>query len=195
MPAVAGEARRRGLAGLEFLEGIPGTVGGALRMNAGAHGSWMFQCVEQVRVCETDGSFRDLPAADLAAAYRGCAFLAGRIAVSAWFVAVDGAPAAIQERMEAFAARRRATQPREPSAGCIFKNPGATPAGRLVDELGLKGTACGGARVSPVHGNFIVNTGGATARDVLDLIACVQSRVAEQRGVCLETEVEIIGED
>jgi UDP-N-acetylenolpyruvoylglucosamine reductase len=195
LQAVAGEAKRRGLAGLEFLEGIPGTVGGALRMNAGAHGSWMFQCVERVRFCESDGTFRESPAADLAAAYRGCALLARRIAVEAVFRAAEGESGAILQRMAGFAARRRATQPREPSAGCIFKNPNGTPAGRLLDELGLKGTTFGGARVSDVHANFIVNTGDATARDVLALIEQLREQVADVKGFQLETEVEIIGED
>lgn len=195
LQAVAGEAKRLGLARLEFLEGIPGTVGGALRMNAGAHGSWVFGVVEQVRFCEADGTLRELPSASIPAVYRGCAFFAGRVAVAAVFAATAEAGQGIQRRMEEFAVRRRATQPREPSAGCIFKNPGPAPAGRLVDELGLKGTGVGGARVSGVHGNFIVNTGGATARDVLDLIEQVRGRVAARTGIQLETEVEIIGED
>lgn len=195
LQAVAGEAKRLGLGGLEFLEGIPGTVGGALRMNAGAHGSWAFQIVERVRFCEGDGAVGELPAADVPAAYRGCAFFATRVAVAAVFAGARETGADIQLRMEEFAARRRATQPREPSAGCIFKNPDSAHAGRLVDELGLKGEAVGAARVSEVHGNFIVNTGGATARDVLELIERVRERVATRTGIRLETEVEIIGED
>lgn len=194
LKAVAGLARREGLAGFEFLEGIPGSIGGALRMNAGAHGSWLFEITETVRFVEPSGLVRELPAAALQARYRSCDFLAGRVAVAATLKGEPALPETIRERMEANARHRRATQPREPSAGCIFKNPAALPAGRLIEELGLKGAANGRARVSELHGNFIVNTGGASARDVLGLIDRVRSQAAA-RGIALETEVEIIGED
>lgn len=194
LKAVAGSARKEGLAGLEFLEGIPGSVGGALRMNAGAHGSWMFEVTESVRFVEPSGAVLEAAAGDLQARYRSCDFLAGRVAVAAVLAGRPAAPEAIRERMEANARQRRASQPRAPSAGCIFKNPPSVPAGRLIEELGLKGTQIGCARVSEIHGNFIVNTGGATAADVLRLVEHVRTR-AGGAGITLETEVEIIGED
>jgi UDP-N-acetylenolpyruvoylglucosamine reductase len=192
---VAVAAKRQGLGGLEFLEGIPGSVGGALRMNAGAMGGATFDAIESVRLMALDGSVREWAPAEMAVAYRGCATLKDHIALAAVF---KGAPAPrpeIQKRMQAFSEKRWASQPAAPSAGCIFRNPAAIPAGRLVDELGLKGTRVGGAVVSAEHGNFIVNEGAATARDVLELIAILQRRAKDERGIDLQTEVEIIGEE
>ncbi|MBK9139763.1 MAG: UDP-N-acetylmuramate dehydrogenase [Verrucomicrobia bacterium] len=192
---LANEARRRGLAGFEFMQGIPGSVGGALRMNAGAHGGWTFDAVRRVRVMDERGRIAELPAADVPAHYRGCPLLRHNLALAAIFEGQPDDEAAIRARMDAANARRWASQPPQPSAGCIFKNPDVAPAGRLVDEAGLKGLRVGGAMVSDVHGNFIINTGGATARDVLELIACVRERVRNFHGVELATEVEIVGED
>lgn len=193
---LANEARRAGLAGLEFLEGIPGSVGGALRMNAGAMGGWTFDVVETLRYLDLDGAVREVPGGDAGAGYRECPLLRQRVALGAVFHGSPAVPAEIGERMRAAAARRWSTQPRQPSSGCTFKNPSRElPAGRLVDELGLKGTRVGDAMVSPVHGNFFVNCGQATARDVLELIEVVRRRALEARGVALETEVEIVGED
>jgi UDP-N-acetylenolpyruvoylglucosamine reductase len=192
---VAAEARRRGLGGLEFLEGIPGSVGGALRMNAGAHRAWIFDRVERVRFMTPAGEVAERPVAEVPALYRGCPLFRTHIALAAVLNGVPGPEAAIRARMEELARWRRETQPREPSAGCIFKNPTAIPAGRLIDELGLKGARLGGAMVSEVHANFMVNTGGATARDFLALIERVRQRARTERGIELETEVEIVGED
>jgi len=192
---VAVEAKRHCLGGLEFLEGIPGSVGGALRMNAGAMGGATFDAVESVRLMAFDGSVRDWTPAEMAVAYRGCATLKDHIALAAVF---KGAPAPrpeIEKRLQAFSEKRWAGQPAAPSAGCMFKNPAAIPAGKLIDELGLKGMRVGGAMVSVEHGNFIVNDGAATARDVLALIAMVQRRAKDERGIDLQTEVEIIGEE
>jgi UDP-N-acetylmuramate--L-alanine ligase/UDP-N-acetylenolpyruvoylglucosamine reductase len=194
LKAVAVEARRRGLAGLEFLEGIPGTVGGALRMNAGAMGSWMFEVVESLRFMGPDGSVEERGAGDVAHSYRQCPLLRDHVALSA---VLSGEPASkelIEERLQQFNRKRWESQPAAPSAGCIFKNPESVPAGRLIDELGLKGTCVGGARVSDVHGNFIVNEGSATAADVLRLIEMIQDAARRGRGIALETEVEILGE-
>ena len=194
LKAVAVEARRNGLAGLEFLEGIPGSVGGALRMNAGAMGRAMFDVVESVRLMSFDGKAQERPARGLAATYRNCQILRTHIALAAVFSGQSGPRELIEQRMTEYSRKRWKTQPAALSAGCIFKNPPAIPAGKLIDELGLKGTRVGGAVVSTEHGNFIVNTGAATARDILDLIEIIRQRVRANRGIELETEVEIVGE-
>jgi UDP-N-acetylenolpyruvoylglucosamine reductase len=194
LKAVAIEARKHGLSGLEFLEGIPGSVGGALRMNAGAMGSWTFEVVEAVRFMEAAGLVHQRPAGELNPQYRSCAWFKDHIALAAIFKGQPAPREVIAERMKTFSQKRWDTQPPEPSAGCIFKNPTTIPAGKLIDELGLKGTRVGDAVVSRVHGNFIVNEGHATAKDVLDLIHIIQARAKSQRGIDLETEVEILGE-
>jgi UDP-N-acetylenolpyruvoylglucosamine reductase len=194
LKAVAIEAKRNGLAGLEFLEGIPGSVGGALRMNAGAMGGAMLDVVESVRLMSFDGVIRERAARELTAAYRSCPTLKGQIALSAVLRGQPGSRQAIEQRMNQYSRKRWQSQPAAPSAGCMFKNPGSIPAGKLIDELGLKGTRAGGAVVSAEHGNFIVNDGTATARDVLELIEIVRQRVRAERGIDLEPEVEIVGE-
>lgn len=194
LKTLAVEARRHGLAGLEFLEGIPGTLGGALRMNAGAMGSWLCDVLESVRVMDYSGQVRELPAGEVQFEYRGCPLFRDHIALSA---ALKGTPMPrelIEERLNAFNQRRWETQPAAPSAGCIFKNPREVPAGKLIDELGLKGRRVGGAAVSAVHANFIVNEGDASAADVLRLIELIKQEVRTARGIELETEVEILGE-
>src|SRR5471032_3260135 len=188
-------AKRNNLSGVEFLEGIPGSVGGALRMNAGAMGGATFDAVESVRVMDFDGYVQELAPAEMAVEYRSCATLKNHIALGAVFRCRTLPRAEIEERMKAFSEKRWGSQPAAPSAGCIFKNPGAIPAGRLVDELGLKGARVGGAVVSAEHGNFIVNDGNATARDVLELISILKAKAKAERGIELHTEVEIIGEE
>jgi UDP-N-acetylenolpyruvoylglucosamine reductase len=192
---VAIEARRHGLSGLEFLEGIPGSVGGALCMNAGAMGGATFDVVESVRLMDFDGNVRELAPGEMSVAYRGCAMLKNHIALGAVFRGRPDSPESIAQRMSAFSQKRWASQPAAPSAGCAFKNPPSIPAGKLIDELGLKGARVGGAVVSWEHGNFIVNDGNATARDVLDLIEILKAKAKAERGIELQTEVEIIGED
>ena len=194
LKAVAVEARRQGLAGLEFLEGIPGSVGGALRMNAGAMGAATFDAVESARLMDYDGVVREWSAAEMQATYRHCAALKTRIALSVVFCGQPGAREEIERRMNQFSQKRWQSQPAAPSAGCAFKNPPEIPAGRLIQELGLKGTRCGGASVSLEHGNFIINDGTATAQDVLDLIELIRARARGERGLELEPEVEIMGE-
>ncbi len=192
---VAIEARRAALGGLEFLEGIPGSVGGALRMNAGAHGSWSFDVLDRVRFMTPEGVARELPASAVPARYRSCPFFIEHIALDAVFRGSPGEEPAVRTRMDEFNRRRWESQPRQPSAGCIFKNPAVIPAGRLIDQLGLKGLRVGGAEVSPVHANFMVNRGRATAHDFLQLIELVRARARAAEGIELETEVEIVGED
>jgi UDP-N-acetylenolpyruvoylglucosamine reductase len=192
---VAVEARRNGLSGVEFLEGIPGSVGGALRMNAGAMGGQTFDAVESVRLMDFKGHVSDLPPANMAVTYRSSGTLKDHVALGAVFKCKVSSREEIEQRMKAYSEKRWESQPAAPSAGCIFKNPAAIPAGKLVDELGLKGTRVGGAVVSAEHGNFIINDGKATARDVLELIEVLRAKVKAARGIDLHTEVEIVGED
>jgi UDP-N-acetylenolpyruvoylglucosamine reductase len=191
--AYAGKAA--GLGGLEWMEGIPGAVGGALRMNAGAMGAQTFENVVRIRYLDGEGNAQIRTPADLEINYRHVPSLARNYAVSAVF---KGTPAALEEitrRLDESQEKRRTTQPSARSAGCIFKNPKSIPAGKLVDELGLKNTRVGNARVSEVHGNFIVNDGNATATEVLELIRRIKDVARKERGVELETEVQIVGEE
>jgi UDP-N-acetylenolpyruvoylglucosamine reductase len=192
---VAVEARRNGLSGVEFLEGIPGSVGGALRMNAGAMGGQTFDAVESVRLMDLAGNVRESSPQGMTVTYRSCATLKNHIALAAVFKCKASTREEIEKRMKSFSEKRWESQPAAPSAGCIFKNPAAIPAGRLVDELGLKGTRVGGAVVSAEHGNFIINDGKATARNVLDLIEILKAKAKAERGIELQTEVEIVGEE
>jgi UDP-N-acetylenolpyruvoylglucosamine reductase len=194
LKAVSVEARRAGLAGLEFLEGIPGSLGGSMRMNAGAMGSWLFDVVEKIRFMDYSGVAHERMASEVNVEYRGCPLFKTHIALGAVLKGTPATKETVTSRMEQYSAKRWESQPKEPSAGCIFKNPKTIPAGKLIDELGLKGTRVGGAMVSDVHGNFIVNDGSATASDVLSLIDVVKQRVKSARGIELETEVEILGE-
>jgi len=193
LKAIAVTAKQQSLAGVEFLEGIPGSLGGALRMNAGAMGTAIFDVVESVRAMSADGVSREWVPADLKPAYRHCDVLKAQIALSAVLNCHPGKREEIEERMNTFSQKRWKSQPAAPSAGCMFKNPPAIPAGKLIDELSLKGLRVGGAVVSAEHGNFIVNDGAATAQDILDLIAEIRRRARVERGVELETEVQVLG--
>lgn len=192
---VAQEAKRQGIAGMEFMEGIPGNIGGGLRMNAGAMQSEMFAVVESVRFMDRAGEVHERPVGEVPVEYRHCALFDENIALGVVLRGRADEPAAIDERMQAYSQKRWASQPPKPSAGCIFKNPALIPAGKLVDELGLKGTRIGGAVVSAEHGNFIVNDGTATAKDVLALIEIIKQKVRQTRGIEMRTEVQIVGED
>jgi UDP-N-acetylmuramate--alanine ligase len=191
--AYAGKAA--GIGGFEWMEGIPGSVGGGLRMNAGAMGGQTFDQVVRVRYLDREGVAHEKTPSDLEVHYRHVPSLDENFAVSAVFRGEKTPPEEIVRRLDASQEKRRSTQPSAKSAGCIFKNPGVCPAGKLVDELGLKGTRIGDARVSEVHGNFIVNEGAATADQVLELIAQIQTTARKKLGVELETEVQIVGED
>ncbi len=193
LKAITAEAKRHELSGLEFLEGIPGTVGGGLRMNAGAMGGEIFQIVESIRVMDFNGSVSERTPRDLEIQYRSCPTLKSHLALGAVFRGEPSNRQFIQQRMDEFSRKRWSSQPAAPSAGCIFKNPLTIPAGKLIQELALKGARVGGAYVSAEHGNFIVNDGTATAQDVLDLIEKIRERARAERGIELQTEVEIIG--
>ena len=193
---LCGLAAQAGVAGFEFLEGIPGSVGGALRMNAGAMGGWIFDVVEAVELMTMAGEVRTLAKADMHVEYRHCAELHHAIALGALLrPASVGEGDTIKRQMDAYARKRHESQPREPSAGCIFKNPPGNSAGRLIDESGLKGERVGDAEVSPTHANFIVNRGRATGADVLELVRRVRARVRQMKGVELEPEVLLYGKN
>jgi UDP-N-acetylenolpyruvoylglucosamine reductase len=196
LKAVSIRAREAGLTGLEFLEGIPGSVGGALRMNAGAMGGATFGVVTHVRYMDEFGEIHEDSASRMNAGYRSCPLLQSCVALGATFQGEPAPRELIEQRSREFNERRWQSQPKEPSAGCVFKNPSPTlSAGKAIDDAGLKGARVGGAVVSGVHANFIVNDGAATARDVLDLIGLIQARVKAARGVELCPEVQIVGED
>ncbi len=193
---LCGLATKAGLKGFEFLEGIPGSVGGALRMNAGAMGGWMFDVVAEVHLMTLQGEVRVLPRTALHADYRHCAELENTIALGAYLKPVAGAEATdIRRQIDVYQKKRAESQPREPSAGCVFKNPPGLTAGRLIDELGLKGERVGDAEVSPVHANFIVNRGHATSADIIGLVRKIRARVKSARGIDLEPEVLLYGQE
>lgn len=193
---LCGLSAAAGLSGFEFLEGIPGSVGGALRMNAGAMGGWIFDVVDEVRLMRMDGSVVTLPRGEMTVEYRVCADVRDAIALNAVLRPMAVADSdAVGRQIDAYRSKRHETQPREPSAGCMFKNPPGNSAGKLIDESGLKGTRVGGAEVSRVHANFVVNMGGATSADVLELVRRVRSVVRRTKGVELEPEVLLYGKD
>ena len=178
-----------GLAGLEFAGGIPGSVGGMVRMNAGAHGQDVAQTLSRVRVMERDGQACWLAAAELGLVYRSCSLLADRLVLAAQFTLREDRPEEILQRMRAMLDARRSSQPlREATCGSVFKRPGGDFPGRLIEDAGLKGARMGAAVVSSLHANFFINEGGATARDMLALVDHVKRTVKERFGVELEEE-------
>lgn len=193
---VSAYAQASGLSGLEFASGIPGTLGGGCAMNAGAYGGQLSDALIDARVL-LDGEVKTLTVDDMQMGYRTSLPLReGGIVISARFALTPGDPEAIAARMRELNARRRDKQPlNHPSAGSTFKRPEGYFAGALIEQAGLKGRRVGGAQVSEKHAGFIVNTGGATATDILTLIGVVQDEVLARFGVRLETEVRILGED
>ena len=185
------------LSGLEFAVGIPGTIGGAVYMNAGAYDGEMAKVVTSVRVMDREGKISELKASELAFAYRHTALQnSGLIVTSVTCVLQPDEADAIAAKMADFSQRRISKQPLElPSAGSMFKRPPGYFAGTLIDQTGLKGYTVGGAQVSTKHAGFVVNVGGATAQDVLQLISDVQSKVFAAHGVRLEPEVLVLGEE
>ncbi|MCH7226966.1 UDP-N-acetylmuramate--L-alanine ligase [Haloferula sp. A504] len=192
---VASVAEAAGLGGFEWMEGIPGNVGGALRMNAGAMGIETFDQVVRLTVLMEDGGIRTLERDEIESFYRNVPELRRNFALRAVFKGEPDSAENIRRRWDESRAKRRSTQPVAASAGCIFRNPDEIPAGMLVDQLELKGSAEGKAQVSAEHGNFIVNRGGATAAEVLGLIDRIKAKARGARGIELEHEVKIIGED
>jgi UDP-N-acetylmuramate dehydrogenase len=198
---LAGLARRcvvRGLAGLEWATSIPGTVGGAVFGNAGAWGSNVASTLVQATILEPDGCETVWPAARFEYGYRTSILkrsaMRSVVVLEAEFAVHNGDKEALQARVAEISARRRASQPRGASCGSVFRNPPGDYAGRLIEAAGLKGRKSGRAQISPVHANFIVNLGGATAADVKALIDLARQTVEEQFGVTLELEIELLGE-
>jgi UDP-N-acetylmuramate--alanine ligase len=191
---VAYASKAAGIGGLEWMEGIPGAVGGGLRMNAGAMGSQTFENVVRVRYLDSEGNPHAKSRNELDVYYRNFPLLENNFALSAVFRGQSAPADEIARKLQASQEKRRNSQPIAKSAGCIFKNPQNCSAGQLIEGLGLKNSGVGKARVSEVHGNFIVNDGGATAAEMLELIEKIKSVARTQRGIELETEVQIVGE-
>lgn len=196
MSVLARTACEYGLTGLEFAQGIPGSVGGGVYMNAGAYGGEMSQVVKYVRLFDGE-KVMDVPGEEMAFRYRhSLAMDMGGLILGAAFRLEKGDQAEIEEKMRDFAKRRRDKQPLEyPSAGSFFKRPTGYFAGALIEQSQLKGVAVGGAQVSEKHAGFLINTGNATASDFLQLMKLVQDTVMEKFGVQMENEVRIVGND
>ncbi len=197
LPAASRAALAASLDGLSFAEGIPGSVGGAACMNAGAYGSEMCRVVSSVDIVDEHGEARTLPADRLGYGYRHSTLLEHPwIVTGVTFSLTPGDPSEIRETMRTLGERRRAKQPVTlPSCGSTFKRPQGAYAAQLIEESGLKGARIGGAEVSTLHAGFVVTVDHATARDVLALIAHIQRQVMSASGIQLEPEVRIIGED
>lgn len=190
------QCRDRGLSGLEFAAGIPGTLGGAVTMNAGAYGAEMKDIVEGVEVIGKKGQKTFIPANEIGFAYRRTELPKGSIVIRAHMGFKKAEPEEIKERIKDFRERRKTTSAVTiPNAGSIFKNPEGNYAGRLIEEAGLKGERAGDAEVSEVHANYIVNKGHARAKDVLCLMALIRDKVYSRTGIVLEPEIKVVGED
>lgn len=225
LPKLVNDLAAQGWAGLEWAAGVPGTIGGAVVSNAGAHGACVADTLESARILFAPGAtegepgqavIRELRASDLGLTYRHSRFRAARrvtfddeghpkaapralieppeMITGATFILRRDEPAAILERAAYYKQHRKETQPPQPSAGSVFKNPDGDHSGRLIESVGLKGTRIGRAEISSRHANFIVNTGGASAADVVALIALARRTVRERCGVELELEVELRGD-
>lgn len=194
---LASAVRDAGLGGFEFLSGIPGTVGGAVLMNAGAYGCTVGNLIEEVRCVDYSGNPVRLEGGRMDWGYRKSGLEGkGLIVVEAVFRGTPRDRELIQADMEKYINSRKAKQPLEyPSCGSVFKNPPGSYAGKLIDEAGCRGLRVGDAQVSPKHSNFIVNLGSASAGDVLELIDTVRRRVFEKSGINLEMEVRVLGRD
>ena len=197
LTSVAVAARDASLAGCEFLYGIPGTVGGGVFMNAGAYGGEIADIIENAVVFTPDGKVTTLSKDDLDLGYRTSKLQSTRyILLSAAFSLQSGNKEVISSAMDDLMNRRMTTQPLDkPSCGSTFKRPAGNFAGKLISDCGLKGMSVGGAQVSEKHAGFIVNSGGATSRDILDLVQLVKKTVFEKTGVLLEEEIRIIGRE
>jgi UDP-N-acetylmuramate dehydrogenase len=193
---VVGKATSQGVCGLDFLAGIPGTVGGAVATNAGSRDVWVSHRLIELRVLAPDLREIELGEGDVEFGYRHCSLDREWIVTGA---VLSGYPCSVEEArrgVEDHLGRRRTTQPvGEATAGCVFKNPPGDSAGRMIDEVGLKGHRVGGAQISTLHANWIVNTGGATAGEILDLIGVIMRQVRDRYGTDLELEIGVVGKD
>ena len=194
MPTLLGFAVHHALSGLEWAAGIPGTVGGAVVMNAGTKLGEMQNCLEAVQLVDTEGRLMTRPAVDLSFAYRSVSLPAG-VVVGAWLRLTPAARETIESRTKSYLQYRKRSQPlSQPNAGSVFKNPRGTTAGRLIEEAGFKGYRVGDAQVSAKHANFIVNLGDARSADVLRLIETIRQEVLRRTGIGLELEWKVVGE-
>lgn len=187
--------KEEGLTGGEFLVGIPGTVGGAVRMNAGAQGGCLADLLVEVEALTPEGEILKKNRSELTFFYRQAPTFQDKIVVSATLQLQAGEKKKIQGLIREYSRKRAAVTPPHPNAGCIFKNPDGASAGLLIDRAGLKGLQQGAAQVSREHGNYFVNLGNATAKDLLSLIEQVKNKIKKENGVELEPEIQIIGED
>lgn len=196
LSAVSAAATRESLEGMEFASGIPGTIGGAVYMNAGAYGAEMKDIIKSVRYMDGDGNISELKGEDCRFEYRKSCFTDSDLIILGCTVKLKkGSIEEIRAKVADLTQRRVSKQPVDkPSAGSTFKRPEGYFAGTLIEEAGLKGIRCGGAEVSKKHAGFIINAGGATAKDVLELIKLVQDTVYRKKGVMLEPEVKLVGE-
>lgn len=186
----------KGLTGLEFAAGIPGTVGGAIYMNAGAFRGEMKEVLHSVKLMDSAGQVSEKGREALRFSYRAMELGKGEIILGGQFQLRAGNGQQVQAKIEENIRRRKAKQPWDlPSAGSVFKNPDGGPAGRLIEEAGLKGCRIGDAQVSEKHANFIVNRGKAKATDILTLVEKVRQKVFQEKGVWLELEIQVVGED
>lgn len=189
--ALAHNVADLGLSGIEWAGGIPGSFGGAIRMNAGAHGGEWGQALEKVRFVSPVGEIVEKEVGPGDFSYRSSFLANGGVALGAWFALDKGEAAQIKAKMDSFLEARRKTQPSGRSAGSIFKNPPGQSAGKLIESVGLKGTRIGNAQVSPKHANFIVNLGDAAPSDYWELIQLAKSKALEAHGIDLELEIEV----
>jgi UDP-N-acetylmuramate dehydrogenase len=186
----------RNLTGLEWAAGIPGTVGGALFMNAGAFGGEMKDGLQSLRLMDGEGNVLEKGREELSFSYRSLELKKGWVILGGTFKLKAGNGQAIRSKMEEFLQKRMAKQPLNlPSAGSVFKNPSRVAAGKLIEEVGLKGTRIRDAQISEKHANFIVNLGQARSRDILTLAEWVREKVFQEKGIRLEMEIQVVGED
>lgn len=196
LPKLSKTTARRSLSGAEFALGIPGSVGGALIMNAGAWGRCFGDLVEKVQVMSDDGKLIEISRDEAQFGYRRSQLYTYFCATGVTLVLTPGNAAAITSRMQELYKQKIESQPFvEENAGCMFVNPPGSSAGQLIDDCGLKGYRIGGAEVSKIHGNFIINADSASAQDVLDLTHYIQTHVKKEKGVDLEMEVKMLGFD
>jgi len=196
LPKLVEYSKQQGLSGIESLFGVPGSVGGAIIMNAGTREGEIGESIEELTVMDQGGQLKVYPKARLNFEYRDLKIPRTEIAIRILLRLKKSAPEKVAERIEFFQRRRFDTQPLDqPNMGSVFKNPPKGFAAQMIEELGLKGVRVGGARLSEKHSNWIVNEGGATAKDVLALIGLIRDKVKEVSGIRLETEVKVVGED
>lgn len=190
------ECAEKGLGGLEFVAAIPGVLGGAVAMNAGCYGREMKDVVEGVEIIDRKGKKGFLSSSELGFGYRSSKLPEGSVVVRVHLALSKKEPEKIKEEIKELRAKRKESAPvSKPSAGSVFKNPEGASAGRLIDEAGLKGLSSGDAQISTEHGNYIINKGSARAVDVLSLMATIRDKVYGEKGVMLEPEIKVIGED